>query len=273
MTGSDGRLEDVVDLVVAIPAHDEEETIGACLDAVATAVSEGQRAGVVGRARIAVAAHRCVDQTRQRAQDHLAGLSGIESLVRDEPEDLLVGAVRTRLIEDAITRSPALSADCWILSTDADTIVPPDWVTGLLAAARSSGAELVLGLADLDEWRVGPEARRRYQQLLDAGIDGGQHRHVYAANLAVAWQTFAAVGGFPAVPHGEEHALVRAVRAHGRRVVSPLGPRVRTSARMPGRAAGGLGGLLAELAGGRDDPSADCSPTAALPAQRVSGQQ
>lgn len=248
MTTAEAPVELPIDVLVAIPAHDEADAIGGCLEAAVAALAEAQRRGVVARARVAVAAHRCADDTRDRALDRLTGLSGIESVVVDDPRDLAVGAVRTGLIRYAINLPEPLSSDCWILSTDADTIVPSDWATGLLTAARESRADLVLGLADLQDWSVDDSARRVYDELIEAGIRGEQHDHVYAANLAVSWPAFAAVDGFPGVAHGEEHALVRAVRSSGRCVVSPLTPRVATSARMPGRAAAGLGNLLARIA-------------------------
>ena len=243
-----------VDVLVALPAHDEAETICGCLDAVVAALTTARHAGVVARARVAVAAHRCADATRERALARLVGLPGIESLVREDVADVPVGAVRTRLIRSAIDLPEPLSRDAWILSTDADTVVPADWVTGLLAAARASHADLVLGLAELDHWAADEPARQAYARLIADGIRGDQHEHVYAANLAVSWSAFDRVGGFPAVRHGEEHALVRAVRAAGLGVISPLGPRVTTSARMPGRAASGLGELLERLAGRTVDP-------------------
>jgi hypothetical protein len=52
------------------------------------------------------------------------------------------------------------------------------------------------------------------------------------------------VGGFPAVPHGEEHALLARLQEAGYRVVRPPDVRVRTSARTTGRATAGLAALL-----------------------------
>ena len=66
---------------------------------------------------------------------------------------------------------------------------------------------------------------------------------------------FRKTGGFPALPHGEEHGLAAACRAAGLRVTSTLSPRVQTSARMPGRASHGLGSLLATLAEARTEPA------------------
>ncbi|WP_181780584.1 glycosyltransferase family 2 protein [Pseudonocardia pini] len=83
------------------------------------------------------------------------------------------------------------------------------------------------------------ETLRRYTALLGSDVE-----HVYAANLGVRGEAFRQVGGFPAVVHGEEHALLARLRAHGFRVVVAPDVRVRTSSRTRGRATGGLADLL-----------------------------
>ena len=242
-------MHEAADVLVAIPAHNEADSIRACLTSVVNALRIGQQAGAIRRARVAVAAHRCSDDTVERCHAVLDRLP-LEFLVWSVADELPVGAVRTRLIQRAAQASPALPDSAWVLSTDADTVVPDDWACALIAIGRDTGADLVLGLAELDSWRADGAAQGRSRELIDAAIDDGQHGHAYAANLAVRWSTFRAVGGFPAVPHGEEHALAAEIRRTGGRVVSPLQPRVRTSARMPGRAEHGLGALLARLASG-----------------------
>jgi hypothetical protein len=144
---------------------------------------------------------------------------------------------------------PALSSErTWIFSTDADTVVPPDWIHATLAQQADGPADLILGLADLDGWDAEEPARRAYRQIIDAGVTKDGHHHVYGANLAIRLSVFRQVGGFPGLPHGEEHGLARAVRAAELTVLTTFAPRVRTSGRMPGRAPGGLGALLDRLA-------------------------
>lgn len=243
MTGASGT-----DLVVALPAHNESEVITDCLRSIGRAVATAQLAGVVRRARVAVSAHRCTDDTAERARLALTAQSGIEPLVITDEDDVTVGAVRTRLIDQAVLRSPLLAADGWLFSTDADTIVPTDWITATLSRAEATRADLVLGLADLSDWLVDDATLAAYEQIIADGLTSDGHQHAYAANLAIRLSAFREVGGFPALPHGEEHGLAAACRAAGLNVVSTLYPRVQTSARMPGRAPGGLGDLLAQLA-------------------------
>jgi hypothetical protein len=243
-----------VDIVVALPAHNESALITDCLRSVGRAVEAAQAAGVVRRARVAVAAHRCTDDTAARSSAALADARGtISAVVTVENEAVAVGTVRTRLINAAAAQAPALAPDAWVFSTDADTVVPIDWVTATLQRADAARADLVLGLADLDDWPVDATTLAAYEQIIANGLTAGGHRHAYAANLAIRLSAFRAVGGFPGSPHGEEHGLAAACHTAGLTVLSTLAPRVQTSARMPGRAPNGLGALLARL----HDDSAD----------------
>lgn len=235
-----------VGALIALPAHNEQDLIGDCLASVIRAVELAQRRGRVDQATVAVALHRCDDDTPDRVRSALSGRGGMAMVVMTEMRPMAVGAVRTKLIEYA--RTTAGPADGWIFSTDADTVVPPDWVTGTLDRAAEQGSDLVLGLADLNDWDVDAATRRTYEHIIESGLDATGHRHAYAANLAIRQSAFWQVGGFPAVRHGEEHGLAAACRAAGLRVTSTLHPRVQTSARMPGRADHGLGALLAQLA-------------------------
>ena len=236
-----------VDVLVAVPARDEAESIETCLAAVVTAGQEALERGTARRVRVAVGAHRCQDRTAERATALLRA-SGLEHLVLDDRVSDTVGAVRSRVVAAAVTAEPPLDpARTWVLSTDADSRVPADWVSALLAVAARTDADLVAGFVALDDWVADAAARQAYDCLLHAGLTAEGHDHVWAANLAVAYPAYAAAGGFPSVAHGEERVLAGRVARAGGRVVGALDPVVTTSARMPGRAAHGLGDLLRRL--------------------------
>ena len=135
-----------------------------------------------------------------------------------------------------------------LLSTDADSRVPLDWVASLLGPAERDDAVAVTGMVELVDWAATPAAREAYARIIEAGLrDGDHHDHVYAANLAVRLDAYLAVGGFPSVRHGEEAGLLAALRAAGLPVTSTQASVVHTSGRMPGRAAEGLGALLERM--------------------------
>ncbi len=234
-----------VDVLVAIPARDEAARIEACLRSVLTAIRLARLQGVVGRSTVAVAAHCCRDDTAARAR-RLLEAADVDFLVWEYDQPAPVGAVRTQLVHRH-------QCSGWLFSTDADTIVPPSWITTGLRLAEMSSAQLVVGLVDLLD--VDPRLRAAHDQLVRAGIAAdGSHSHVYAANLAVRMDVFRTVGGFPGVPNGEEHALLAAVEAAGRPILRTIHWRVRTSGRTHGRARDGLGDLLGRLAEFETEP-------------------
>ncbi|WP_409484742.1 glycosyltransferase [Arsenicicoccus dermatophilus] len=251
-----GSLADRV--LVVVPAHDEEHRLPIALAALDHAMAQALSAGEVDRAEVVVVAHRCTDATAQVARRHRWS-AGVTALVVADSGSATVGEVRDHGVRSALGRGRALGlpSDTWLLSTDADSEVPADWVRGLLAVARTQQAQAVAGLVELVDWQASPAARRAYQRIVEAGVTGPDtHTHAYAANLAVRLDAYLAVGGFPAVAHGEEASLLAALVAAGRPIASTRGCVVRTSGRMPGRAAAGLGHLLQTLG----DP-AECLAT------------
>lgn len=220
---------------VVVPARDEEQRIAACLDGVLAALPPGVDAAVVA------VLDRCTDATASRVP------AGVDVLVNDAP--LTVGELRDRGLRRALDRlaGRADPAATWLLSTDADSLVGPGWVHDHLRHA-AAGAHTVAGLVDLDPSLDGaPDPGPEYARIVGSGLRPDGHGHVYGANLGMRADAYLAAGGFPAVVHGEDHALVGRLRDAGFRVVTALDGRVRTSARTVGRARGGLADLLASL--------------------------
>ncbi len=237
-----------VDVLVAVPAHDEEEGIDACLSSVIGAVEAARRTGAVRRALVAVAAHNCQDATAVLAKQRLSRQQTAAFLVTEDLDSTAVGAVRHELVVAArAALAPERASRCWVFSTDADSEVPPGWVTETLELAYRSAAAVVVGTVQLHGWHAPDAAQQDYAAIIGRGLRPGGHDHVYAANLAVRLDAYESVGGFPSQVHGEDRALVTALHRGGWPVITPLAPTVRTSARMPGRAAGGLGDLLLRL--------------------------
>lgn len=236
-----------VDVLVAVPAHDEASLVPACLESVGRAIAHARHLGVARRAVVVVSAHRCTDATASVARAALEP-TGLDHLVITDEVSTTVGEVRDRAVRRALDVSGLAPASSWLLSTDADSVVPRSWVVDLLRAAEEDDAVAVAGMTELVDWDATAQARAQYAAIISAGIvDARHHRHVYAANLAVRLDAYLTVGGFPAAAHGEETGLVQALHGAGLRTTSTRRSVVRTSGRMPGRAAQGLGALLAQV--------------------------
>ncbi len=161
-----------------------------------------------------------------------------------------------------------------LISTDADTRPPVDWVRRNLEAI-DAGADLVGGRLVLDDAEPLAPGIQKVRSLWDAywtrvraiedEIDPQEHdpapRHGdhTGASLAITVAAYKAAGGVPLVETGEDRALVCAAVATGFRLAHPLMVWTRVSPRLDGRAVGGMAGdmrrLQSDAAQGRN-PSA-----------------
>jgi hypothetical protein len=137
-----------------------------------------------------------------------------------------------------------------LASTDADTVVPPDWLGRHLRCA-AAGAVAAAGVIELDSFvDLPPVVAERFASIYEGPLDE-EHSHVHAANFGVRADAYVAAGGWPPLATGEEHHLWSALRELGLRTMSPRWLRVTTSARTDSRVAGGFADWLLELSGPR----------------------
>lgn len=231
-------------VLVAVPAHEEATEIGRCLEHVVRAARLASQHGI--EVSVAVAAHRCTDETQARAERVLTD-AGARHLVVDDEASGTVGEVRARLVDEACRAWQLPPATTWLFNTDADSQVLPPWITQTLQFADARGASAVAGMVELHGWSAPPDVRATYASLIEAGVSDDGHTHVYGANLAVRLDAYLAVGGFASV-HAEDQDLIDRLKATtNNEVAALLASLVRTSARRPGRAAHGLGALLERL--------------------------
>lgn len=251
-------------VAVVVPARDEATSIVGCVLAIRRSLAVAALAGAIDRATIVVVAHRCTDLTAALARMALVGIA--HDVIEDD-RSTTVGEVRRLGVGVALRRlqvepRPAVAARTWILNTDADSRVGPSWVSDILRYGPA-GNVAVVGMTSLRGALRSAAAREAYRQIIEAGVSGAEHDHVYGANLAVRADAYAAVGGFRGVPLGEDRVLVDALRAHGLPVARPRDLVVATSARRTGRAVGGLADLLADLDRTPDAAAGDGAATKA----------
>ncbi len=234
-----------------MPAHDEEELLPGGLAALreAAAVAEAERPGL--RVRIVVAADACSDGTAALARQ--AGVTVVTVSARNVGVARAAGlreVLRQQTGPRQVLRQPLAGPDAglWLATTDADSLVPPDWLSRQLRFA-DAGWEAVAGTVTVTDWTghapgTAGEFARRY------GVWPGPHPHVHGANLGFTAGAYRAAGGFPPLRTGEDRALVATLRAQGRRVLRTPLVTVVTSARATHRAPAGFGHYLTTLGGG-----------------------
>jgi glycosyltransferase involved in cell wall biosynthesis len=220
---------------VVIPAHNEEDLLPSCLAAARQAALMLTRTPV----HLVVAADACGDRTTERARR--GGAAVVEIRARS------VGAARETGVREVLSRTRHLDpAAVWLATTDADTLVPPGWLSQHLHYANA-GWDAVVGTVTITDWAEHPpEVPPLFQEHYGAGE--GTHRHVHGANLGFRAAAYLAAGGFSPSPIAEDHALVESLQAAGSRILRTTKVNVVTSARRRARAPHGFSHLLSTLA-------------------------
>jgi len=221
-------------VAVVVPARDEQDTIVECLRSVRAALRELPPTTATA---VTIVLDRCVDDTAALVAAELGNWPQARALHVPVRVDTGVGAVRDIGARAAFAQLPVPAERVWMLCTDADSAVPPDWAIDHLRYA-ATGVVAVAGIVDL----AGPGPQ--LHAACEPSCDGHRHDHVYGANLGVRADAYLAVGGFPPGGAGEDAALWRGLTEAGVTTASPTSVRVRTSARLHGRARGGLADLL-----------------------------
>ncbi len=262
-------------LVAAIPARDEAAHIRRCIEALST-----QQAAALDH--IVLLVNNSTDGTAALARS--AEIPGGPALHVIEctlpPSQANAGHARRLAMQHAAMLA---GGDGILLTTDADGEVDPDWLAATLTEIRN-GADLVAGWVELDpiDWGAIPirlhqdDAREcAYDALCDeihARLDpdpadpAPRHTQHSGASLAVTAAAYARSGGVPAIPCGEDRALVAALRRVDARIRHSLGVHVTVSGRTQGRSPGGMADTIRRrmehpdaLLDDRLEPAADCA--------------
>jgi glycosyltransferase involved in cell wall biosynthesis len=225
-------------LAVVVPAHNEELTIADCLDSVYDSLVHPEVRGIP--ALVVTVLDDCSDTTGDRvAPRRRPPTAVIEIRARN------VGIARSIGFQAALDAAAGLPAETvWLATTDADSVVPVDWMAQQLAW-RSRGAEAVAGTVRVSSWceQPSPVMQAYDSHMATLGLAHG-HPHVHGANLSMSANAYLAAGGMPPLAHSEDHALWARLKRAGVRTVSVGNLAVETSARREGRAGRGFSDLL-----------------------------
>ncbi|QNP49147.1 glycosyltransferase [Diaphorobacter aerolatus] len=210
---------------VLIPARNEEATLEACLKSVRASATHARGKGL--DVHVVVTLDQCTDDSdpiaRQWADTVLQTDVGNVGLARKMAADRLI----------------ALGVD-WIASTDADSVVPKDW----LWAQHACDADVFCGIVKVENWEDYDSA---VVAAFHATIPTDGHPHIHGANLGLSARAYRLSGGFQPAQAHEDVELIRRCEAAGLQIARLIEPAVTTSARRDARARGGFGDFLLEL--------------------------
>ena len=250
---------------VVAPARNEEATLPALIAALA--VQRDLKGAALDPAtfEVVVLLNNCTDRTAEvgsairkkypRLHLHIAE-------VTFDAEHAHVGRARQALFDAAFARFQKLQRPGGlILTTDADSRPAPEWIART-EAEIAEGAVGVGGRITLDPGEAAalPAGVRKFL-LLDIGYRRAleelrslyapeahdpfpRHHQHFGGSLAVTAAAYAQAGGMPLKRSNEDVALYRAIVDSGGRFRHSPQVRVQTSARMVGRAQGGLADAL-----------------------------
>ena len=211
---------------IVIPAHNEERLIGDCLNAVVIAAEHPSLQGQP--VEILVVLDHCSDNTG--AVVTAKGITSVDVCFRNVGKARAVGA-------EQLLKAGAR----WLAFTDADTVVPPDW----LARQIEFGADAVCGTVEVDSWSGHGEAVRTKYLALYQFIEN--HRHIHGANLGLSAEAYRNAGGLQHLIAHEDVQLVADLERIGAHIVWTATNPVITSARRDYKCSGGFGDYLASL--------------------------
>jgi hypothetical protein len=184
-----------------------------------------------------------VDSSTDKTLDIARSMTGaIGTVVCTEAG--VVGETRSFAASVALERYAGPLSRCWLANTDADCVVPENWLIEQLSYAEA-GVEAIAGTVDVDtfeEHDSGVPGHFRATYLIRTD---GSHSHVHGANLGIRADVYLRVGGWSHLASAEDHDLWNRVKQMGGKRKSVDHPRVITSGRRVGRAPNGFAGALA----------------------------
>jgi glycosyltransferase involved in cell wall biosynthesis len=223
---------------VLIPARNEEDLLQRCLLSVLNARAALQTSVSCD---IVVADDGSTDRTYEIAS-RLLNDANCGRIIKTA--EGIVGLARRRAAADALGRQSVPHDHWWLANTDADCVVPANWLTSHLMVAKT-GAEALAGTVEVDSFD-GHEAfvEQRFQSSYLVQPDGS-HPHVHGANLGVRADAYLRAGGWRDLETAEDHDLWERLGSNNCRRLSIASIAVVTSGRRVGRAPHGFAGALA----------------------------
>ena len=223
-------------VAVLIPARNEESLLPRCLNSVLRALV---RLPPEITSDIIVVVDRSTDQTLKVARSMLQGYGAAFTTLKG-----IVGVARAHAANAALTRYGGFPECCWLANTDADCVVPENWLVDQLLFA-GMGAHAVAGTVGVDSFSEhGDGTADLFHDTYTIHSDG-THPHVHGANIGIRADLYLEAGGWASLATAEDHALWNRLSLLNCRRLSPASLTVITSGRRIGRAPHGFAQALA----------------------------
>ena len=214
-------------IVITVPVKDESAAqIDSCYDHIGRSVREFRKV-LRYPAILIVSCHDSEDSFLGFSGKPPLGVDGIEAQVRP---GVSIGAARNLGLE----YEPDV-----LLSTDADSYVPLDWITKHYERIRA-GCAASIGSVELHT--QAPKAKSFLRAL-----DPIKDQAVFEQNMAFDAKKFARVGGFPDLSEREGPGALRRLKEAGYFVAHAYQPVVITSDRVSHRVKNGLSSMIQQL--------------------------
>lgn len=240
-------------VAVVIPARDEANTIEATIDSVDHARRQ-LPAGVSSSCVVVVdASSDATGSVIERRTTMDSAGAGPRSSIVVRTAHGCVGAARSVGCRVALAGSLHRPRHVWLANTDADTVVPANWLSAQLELAERD-VSAVAGIVELGT-DVDDGLRAQFAATYELSPDG-THRHVHGANMGTRGDVYLLAGGWRRLHTGEDHDLWSRLD-HVATRVSSTAIRVRTSARLVGRAPAGFARDIARLTAANESSIAD----------------
>ena len=223
---------------VVVPARNEHALIGRCLDALLAARERARTSAPAVSMRLIVVADACTDETAALARS-VDGVEVIEIAAGAVGSARAAGALRA--IEEFCGVSQGFTSDeVWVANTDADSVVPDNWIVEQLALAES-GVDAMLGTVRPDPADLSSENLRLWQEHHASPEPRGR---IYGANLGIRADHYLRAGGFAPLAEHEDVDLIARARLAGTETFATGSCEVITSGRRHGRTPGGFARYL-----------------------------
>jgi GT2 family glycosyltransferase len=223
-------------IVVVVPSRNEAELLPRALNALEIAATRFTREVPDVPVSLTVVLDSTVDDSMRLLSAHPKVHVECVSAGR-------VGLARNAGIVAAVLRAKVPAEQLWVATTDADSMVPADWLERHYAIA-TEGAHVLTGTVEpdpselssttLSNWYAGHELREG-------------HPHIHGANLGMRADVFEQLGGFGDQELHEDRDFVAQARCRGYVITATDSCRVCTSGRIQSRLTGGFADFLANL--------------------------